>query len=85
MALTGMSVFLQWGYGHMGGGDGWWVAMVIMMIVFWGGVLVIGAWGVSVLARSASGRRSALDLAKERYARGEITAEEFQRIKQDLA
>ena len=63
----------------------------IWMVLFW--VLVIG--GVAVLLRglvsSASagstegGVRTPLDILGERYAKGEIDKEEFERKKQDLA
>jgi putative membrane protein len=62
------------------------------MIIVW--IIIIGliVWGVIALVRYASrntssgpsGRLSPLDIAKERYARGEITKEEFERIKKDL-
>jgi putative membrane protein len=60
------------------------------MIIVW--VIIIGliVWGVIALTRHAahsSGsieRQSPLDIAKERYAKGEITKEEFERIKKDL-
>jgi putative membrane protein len=62
------------------------------MIIVWIVILGLIVWGVIALVRyasrnSASGsmeRRSPLDIAKERYARGEITKEEFERIKKDL-
>lgn len=69
------------------GGAGWWV-MFSMMAVFWIAVLVIAAWAVSIFARRGSGQApgpSPLDIAKQRYARGEITADEFERLKRDLA
>jgi putative membrane protein len=61
------------------------------MIIVW--IIVIGliVWGVIALTRYASRgsnsgeRRSPLDIARERYARGEITKEEFEHIKKDLA
>lgn len=34
--------------------------------------------------RHESARESPLDVAKHRYARGEISAEEFERLKRDL-
>ncbi len=72
--------------GHMDWGDGGFVTMMILMAVFWVGVLAIAAWAVAVYARKGGGDtgNSALDIAKERYARGEITAEEFARIRQDV-
>ena len=60
------------------------------MIIVWVIILGLIVWGVIALTRYAahnSGsveRRSALDIAKERYARGEITKDEYERIKKDL-
>lgn len=63
---------------------GAWV-MVGFMGLFWLGVLVVAAWGVATYARNSSRREdSALETARRRYARGEINAEEFDRIKRDL-
>lgn len=61
------------------------------MIIVW--VLVIGliVWGVVALTRrsgsepSSGSKNSPLDIARERYARGEISHEEFERIKKDLS
>lgn len=64
--------------------DGWWVVWgAVMMIVFWGGLITFGVWTVrSFLSGQSS---SALDIARERFARGEINAEEFENIKRGLA
>jgi putative membrane protein len=77
-----------YGYGMMGGFGGMWF-MPIFMIIFWG--LVI--WGIVALVRSQSEPRSfdssksdsALDVLKRRYARSEISKEEFEEKKKDLA
>lgn len=75
-------------WGHMGD-YGWVGGMGIGMLVFWG--LLIA--GIVMLVRcamdsSACGKRgrekSALDLLKDRYARGEIDREEFEQKKHDL-
>jgi putative membrane protein len=60
------------------------------MIIVW--VLMVGliVWGVIALVRHSSSRhepdsrRTPLDIARERYAKSEITKEEFERIKKDL-
>ncbi len=83
------------GWGMMGpgmmGGFGWWWFMPIFMILFWG--LVI--WGIVALVRGLSAPRgsdsappaadSALEVLKKRYARGEITKEEYEEKKKDIA
>jgi putative membrane protein len=75
------------GMWHEMDGMGWWMIWgAFMMVVFWGGLIVLGVW----LAQSLTGRspgggtHSALDIAADRYARGEISAEQFQQIKSDL-
>ena len=60
------------------------------MIIVW--IIIVGLiiWGVVALTRHAGGgpgggeRRNPLDIARERYAKGEISGEEFERIKKDL-
>ena len=70
-----------WHYGMMGGGWGM-IFMFISMILFWG--LMIG--GTILLVRfifssSTSGvkpSQDALEILKQRYARGEIKKEKFE-------
>ncbi|MEK7501686.1 MAG: SHOCT domain-containing protein [Patescibacteria group bacterium] len=70
-----------WGYGMMGGPVGG-----FMMIALWVLLIVFIVWVV----REVSGRHSgidsrALDILKERYAKGEIGKEEFETKKKDLS
>jgi len=69
---------MMFGYG-MAGGFGW-VVMVLWWVVFIGGVVALVRW----LASGGGSGRAALDILKERYARGEIDQEQFQRMKNDL-
>jgi len=86
------------GYGGYGGMMGGYGAQgfgfnplgAILSLVFWaliiGGVILLVVW----LARNAksfapaSKSESALDILKVRYAKGEITKEQFDAIKRDL-
>ena len=81
---------MMWGMGCCGG---WGGLGMILAVVFWGVVL----YGLFLLFRSFStsrpsgmtgpagpSRRDALEILKERYARGEITREEFLSMKKDL-
>ena len=70
--------------GHMMAPWGW-----IFMLIFW--ALVIAAliylvrWLVSRNSPGGNdGRPAPLDILKERYARGEISREEFEQMKKDL-
>ncbi|MEP7216051.1 MAG: SHOCT domain-containing protein [Anaerolineaceae bacterium] len=82
--------FLQMGWDgdHMDGwGWGAWVMMSILMVLFWSTVVVIVLWLVrsQALHSHPEGKASPLDLARERYARGEISHEEFERIRENLS
>ncbi|MBX3646869.1 MAG: SHOCT domain-containing protein [Rhodocyclaceae bacterium] len=75
-------------WGHMDGFG--WGGMGFGMILFWGLIVVVIAvllrvlWGGGAPAERGQGR-SALDVLKERYARGEIEREEFEQKKRDLS
>ncbi|MCM0757286.1 SHOCT domain-containing protein [Sporomusa sphaeroides DSM 2875] len=72
--------------GLFGGG----ILMMLPMLLFWGLIL----WGGIVLVRKLSQRKqdvrplattgAALDILKERYAKGEISRDEYESMKKDI-
>jgi len=73
---------------HYGDGMGWWMIFGgLWMFVFWGGLIALIVWGINRLTgrNGANHKRNPVDIAKERYARGEISREEFELIKKDLS
>lgn len=72
----------DYGYGMMGYGG------MLFGLLFWILIIVIAYLLIKRLLeqdKSRSGEeKSALDIARERYAKGEITAEEFDEIKRRL-
>jgi len=63
-------------------GNGWgWLWGFLMMIVFWGGFAVLVVWLIRDRDRSSARDRSeqpdARAILEERFARGEISEEEF--------
>lgn len=72
---------------HMmdGWGTGWWIIMPIMMVIFWGGIIALAVWAVGQFTRGRDEQKSPLDIAKERLARGDISHEEFERLRQNLS
>lgn len=74
-------------YGWDGTG-GWW--MWLVMVLFWGIVIFLIVWAVKTFAGNTGGsgsgsRSNALDIARERYAKGEISQEEFEKMKKSLS
>ena len=63
----------------------WW--MVAWMVVLWGGLIALIVWGIKKLTErgGSTPKHDPLDIAKERYAKGEISMEEFNQIKKDLS
>jgi putative membrane protein len=77
---------MMW-WGNWGGMGWWWLVGAI----FWIGVIVLIIWGVRELTRRSGNNvgggnsgSNAMDIARERYARGEISREEFETIKKTL-
>ncbi len=65
----------------------WGIGMMLMMLLFWGLVIVAIVLGVRWLVTQGRETRSdtALDILRQRYARGEIDKEEFEARKRDLS
>lgn len=84
-ATDALTVTLDMGDGDWDMNGGWWIVMVAMMVLFWGAIIAVVVWGIRQFTGDRRQDRSALDIAKERLARGEITKEEFDRIRGDLA
>jgi putative membrane protein len=68
----------MWGAGGL--------VMMLMMLVFWGLPIVGAGLGIRWLVRQERDERAdrALDILRERYARGEIDKEEFDARRRDL-
>ena len=69
-------------------GMGWWMAFGgLWMVIFWGGLIALIVWGIAKLSGQGktTPKHDPLDVAKERYAKGEISREEFEQLKKDLS
>lgn len=65
-------------------GDWGW-SMMIVMPLLWLGLPAMIAWAVWAATRPRHMTATPLDLLKKTYARGEITREQFEQAKKDLA
>ena len=85
--------------GPQGQGFGWWwdghpmglmwgawgIGMMLMMLIFWIVVIALLVYGIRWFAGLHRPHRDpALDILRQRYARGEISQEEFEEKKRAL-
>lgn len=79
---------MWWGHGFSWG---WMLFGGLMMLLFWGGLIALvvlvvrGLSGPTNTAGSSSSEvtsNTALDILKERYARGEITQTEYEEMRE---
>ena len=78
----------DWGWGgHPMMWGAWGFGMMIMMILFWALIIVAVVVGIRWLVGQGKELRpdSALEILRQRYARGEINKEEFESRKRDLS
>lgn len=71
-------------YGDM---FGWGLGGGIMMLLFWAAAIIFIVWVVKEIGgknHERTNSNSALDILKERYAKGEINKEEFEAKKKDI-
>ena len=64
--------------GHMGGG--WWIVMMIFMVLFWGAVLFAVVWlarGGSVGWTRPDRTETPLEILDRRFAEGAISPDEY--------
>lgn len=69
---------MMWGYY-----DGWsWLWMAGMMLLVWGAIIGIAIWAIRALtgARPAGGD-PAIETLRQRLAAGEISPEEFEKLR----
>jgi putative membrane protein len=67
----------SWGWHHGDVGIGWWIVMMLGMIVFWGAIVALVVWAL----RGGVGRRESEDpreILRRRLADGSITVEEYE-------
>ncbi len=74
------------GYGFGGSVVGWiWMLGGLLLVV---GFVVLIVWAVTSMSRGSTNREperpTALDILRERFARGEITEQEFEQAKKTL-
>ena len=72
-----------------GWGASQWIGMSLLMLLFWGGLVVLIVWAVRAGSRSEAAMRSTSEPAPtpvqvltDRLARGEIDADEFERARE---
>lgn len=73
---------------NMHDGMGWWMAWgSVFWVLFFVGLVFVIAWLARAQGGSGDGSSSrdrALDILRERYARGEVDGEEFERMRRQL-
>jgi putative membrane protein len=68
-------------------GFGWYGFGWLWMILLWGALIGLIVWVVIRLSKrdDSKSKDSHIEIAKERYAKGEISKEELEQIRKDLS
>ena len=79
------------GYGLMGSGMmgyGWPILGWVFLILFWAALILLVIWLYKQVrgpdAETKGAQETPLDVLKKRYAKGEISREEFTEMKKDI-
>ena len=86
--MMGGMVMGPWMMGGWGGAVGPWggVFVPIVWLLIMAGIGLVAAWGFRQMSGGELGSlRQPLDILKERYAQGELTREQFEQMRRDLA
>ena len=64
----------------------WWILGMGMMVLFWVAILLLAVWAVRSLfpRERRSGHDQALEMLRQRYAKGEISAAEYEQARARL-
>ncbi len=64
----------------------WWLIGTILMVLFWIAVILLAIWAVRSLfpRERRSGHDQALETLRQRYAKGEINAAEYEQARARL-
>jgi len=66
-------------------GMGWWMVFgMIWVALFWGAIIWAIVWGISRTTGSHRTDDEPLEIARKRYARGDITRDQFEQLQRDL-
>lgn len=84
----------MWHGWNMGIGSIELIILGLVMLLFWGGIIALAFFAIRALMRSGREQdeggvrtyetETALDVLKKRYARGEISREEYLEMRRDL-
>ena len=76
----------QYGYGQMMWGTGHGILGGLMMLAFWGGAIALVVVGTRMFSGHKEGQSKpkALEILRERFAKGELDEDEFHRRKTTL-
>ena len=70
---------MMWGYydGSI------WLWMAAIMVLFWGGIFAIAVYAIRAFT-GPRGTDQAMDVLRRRFASGEITSDEFEKMRKAL-
>ncbi|MFP4690407.1 MAG: SHOCT domain-containing protein [Bacteroidales bacterium] len=74
---------MMWEYNGHGWGMGWWwiIGLIVLSVIIW----IVAKSMSQDTAATRHPEKTALDILKERYAKGEIDKKEFEERRKDLS